>query len=421
MSVRVLVLLLMVATAFITTPATAQDVLGFFFDRNGTVDRTTTTGPGQLVTGFLVLEDPSRVGGIDSWECVVRFTTEGPAPVATWYLEGQALNALEAPSFIVGLGSPLPSTGAVVLASVTIGVLEDQQKIAIHVLPHDPPSLQDPPGFGYPVHRPLYGSGPDIAPLELSSGCTGLPTAVINDDGVAPIVDLEVAPVLNMGLTIDTWTRTIFITNRGEQTLVGQLGIEGAGYSYHHDSEAVTTATTMFRLEPGDPYPVTVHFEDTGTTDNPGRLTYEACGLARETELMTEPFRAICEVEPLFLDLGTTSPGGFTYEYFRIWNHGDLPLYLDVRSLNPGFTAHSGSIDYVDAHSFLDIPVLFQPDSYGVFEGAIEVSGVPDCGPVTVIGRSVDPSPGCEVLVPDLDFGEVVVGYSAQDLSLIHI
>ena len=31
------------------------------------------------------------------------------------------------------------------------------------------------------------------------------------------------------------------------------------------------------------------------------------------------------------------SPGGFTYEYFRVWNHGDLPLYLDVRSLSPGF------------------------------------------------------------------------------------
>ena len=171
----------------------------------------------------------------------------------------------------------------------------------------------------------------------------------------------------------------------------------------------------MFRLEPGDPYPVTVHFEDTGTTDNPGRLTYEACGLARETELMTEPFRAICEVEPLFLDLGATSPGGFTYEYFRIWNHGDLPLYLDVQSLNPQFTAHSGSVDYVDAHRFLDIPVLFQPDSYGVFEGTIQVSGVPDCGPVTVIGRSVDPSPGCEVLVQDLDFGDVVVGQTARD------
>jgi hypothetical protein len=415
MIIRAFVLLLLVVTTAIPTPAFSQDVLGFFFDPAGTVDRATTTGPGQLVTGHLVIADPSRAAGIDSWECVVRFVTDGPTPVATWYLEGQALNALEAPSFIVGLGSPLPSANAVLLASVNIGVLEAQQKIAVHVLPHDPPSLRDPPVIGYPVHRPLYGSGTEIVPLALASGCTGLPSAIINDDGVPTVVEVEVEPFLNMGLTLDTWSRTIFITNQGEQTLVGTMGIEGAGYSYNHDGRSVTTATTMFRIEPGVPYPVTVHFEDTGTDDNPGRLVYQACDLTWETDLMTEPFRAICEVEPLFLDLGTITLGGFAYDTFRIWNRGDLPLYLDVRSLSPGFRALAGSRTFVDPHSYLDASVIFEPDSYGVFEGLIKVSNEPDCGPVTVIGRAVDATPGCEVLVQDLDFGGVVTGYSAQD------
>ena len=184
----------------LAAPASAQDVLGFYFDPGGTVDRATTTGPAQLVTGYLVLREPSRPAGVDSWECVVRFATDGPAPVATWYLEGQALNALEAPSFIVGLGSPLPAADAVVLASVSIGILGDGQKVDVHVLPHDPPSLQDPPGYGYPVHSPLYGSVSEIIPLGSStlaparrsspnvSSCSTFTPTVSNTSSVASLI-----------------------------------------------------------------------------------------------------------------------------------------------------------------------------------------------------------------------------------------
>ena len=65
----------LVLSVSLPAASAAQDVLGLWFDADGTVDRATTTAPFEVVTGYLILKNPSRTTGVESWECVVEAET----------------------------------------------------------------------------------------------------------------------------------------------------------------------------------------------------------------------------------------------------------------------------------------------------------------------------------------------------------
>ena len=116
-----------------SAPVTAQesDLLGIFFDEAGTQTSTNTTDPNQVVTFYLILQNPSHSEGIHSWECVVSTQIDGQAWLVDWELAGEATNGDQPPSFNVLLTTPLPQTGAVVLMSAT-AVIGDPDTEARH-------------------------------------------------------------------------------------------------------------------------------------------------------------------------------------------------------------------------------------------------------------------------------------------------
>jgi len=74
----ILHLLITAALCLIIAPtAKSQDQIGIFWDQAYTQSDTTTSTPGEIITGHLVIFDPTSSGGILAWECEVD--VDGPA------------------------------------------------------------------------------------------------------------------------------------------------------------------------------------------------------------------------------------------------------------------------------------------------------------------------------------------------------
>ena len=91
------------------------DSLGLWFDPAYTRNETHCIDFPHFSEAYLVLHAPSA-GAVGGWEC--RAVTDGPVTPLGWDLEGQAVNFVQPPQFVVGLGSPLPTGDAVLLATL---------------------------------------------------------------------------------------------------------------------------------------------------------------------------------------------------------------------------------------------------------------------------------------------------------------
>jgi len=401
--------LLLLATPVIPRSATGQDVLGLYFDPAGTVTSATTTAPYEVVTGYLIIKAPSRATGVDSWECVVEAATEGPPPFVNWVLEGLALNVADPPAFSVGLGSSLPSTGDVLLATATIVVPEAGQEVAFHVLPQDPPSLQDPPGYGYPVHRPLYGSGSELVPLDPASGCLGRASAAINDDGIDPSLHIDV--------NFNHSSYGFVLENQGDRTAGGTLNITGAGFTYRHGDGPYTDMETTFRLYPGQRLTGNVYADGSGST---GEFLVDTCEGVTAVTVGLPPRPGECVVDSLVLDLGSAPVGGSSYGSFRVSNPGDESISVNVYENSPHFEIHNGGYRVIQGGDYIDFNVVFAPLDYGYHETTIQVGSGDSCGPVLAYGWGMPDTPSCQVSQEGLDFGTVQVGEEAAQAVLIY-
>jgi len=99
---------------------------GIFWDSAYTHDATTTSTVGfpHILTGFVVLKDPSTSSGLTGWEACSEI--DGPGIFLSWTLEGnQANNFGSEPCFKVGIGGvPIPTQDDALLATFQIMVTE---------------------------------------------------------------------------------------------------------------------------------------------------------------------------------------------------------------------------------------------------------------------------------------------------------
>jgi hypothetical protein len=401
--------------------AQESDTIGIYFDAAGSQTSLDTAVPFAVVPVYLIVRNPSHPDGLGSWECVIEVATDGPEPLTNWAINGQGINVFTPPSFAVGLASPLPSDQDVLLATGQIIVPESGQKISLFVHHQNPPSLKEPPEFGYPVYAPLYGHGPanDFQPLVQSSGCGGLPVAEINPDGNPAAPVLSAPSSLNLGQAGQTTPHTATITNTSNLTATGTLTIEGDGYSYLHGNIFYTTDPTTFSIRPGAALTVTVNFAETGLQDNPGRLMLETCGALTIIELTTETPFPVCVVSPTALDIGPVPLGSQGFGQFRISNPGDADLFVDVQSDNPDFWLPGGGPRLVVAGGFEDLDVIFYPKAIGPAQATVTFGDDWGCDALLLTGAGVDSPPACLLSSTQLDFGEILVGASGGFSFLI--
>ncbi|MBU2502053.1 choice-of-anchor D domain-containing protein [bacterium] len=416
---RILVLVLCMGLCSTGQGVQAQDTIGMFFDADGLTTTTTTTLPYQAVTGWLLLLDASQAEGVNSWECEVRATSPGPEPVVTWEVLGTNVMVSPPPFFQVGMGAPHPWAPVIALARANILVPEPGQKVVFRILPFDPPSMADPPG--YPVYKPVYGSGAavDLYPLEIAGGCATAPVAWINPDGIDAQPRLLGWPGTMYFGGVDPGSyATMHFTLRNPDTIevIGTLSLDMAETAYTQEDLYYTTMPTSFRIGPGRELTIWLMYHPTTTDPTFGTMTVAFCGESRTIELVGG-LDIDCTVFPNALDFGTVGlPDRTAVQAATVNNRGDV-----VMDATPRFLADSPEFTWEPSTTSVNIdPAALPPGSsytvwitYAPVDETLDVSslvfGDGNCGEVRLEGRGVYLPPSCSRSALSLDFGQVLV------------
>lgn len=388
--------------------ALGQNQMGIYFDEAFTENSTATTSPYQQVTAYLVLKDPSFTDGLQSWECAVEVRTNGPDPIITWQLAGQALNVDEAPSFLVGLGQLLPSESDVLLATATIFIPESQQDLVFYIHPHDPPSLKDPPGWGYPVFTPVIGHGSDgeLVGAGWSSGCESEPVAFINQTQGFDYWELDGLPNdLNVGFLLpgESGDGSFEISNQGNISMGGTISLGGTDFSYLQEDGYYTHDPTWFHLEPGEDLNIEVRLTASEEIVYGDEMLFSVCGQEFVVPLLGGYIEGSCTL-PFgdAHDFGVIPVGGQERHGFLVVNPQGGVLTIDPTIDHPYFT--------VSRYNNYPFPMVLQPGQSGYVyvtaapeeEGIWEVFmdlGASACPLVQLRAQGEDLPPECGDLV----------------------
>jgi hypothetical protein len=384
-------------------PAQGQDNIGLFWDGSYTQNATTTstTGFPHILTGYVVLKDPSTSAGISGWEACAE--VDGPGLFLSWTLEGQASNFSSEPCFQVGIsGPPLPSQGDVLLATCQIMVTE-YLPVTLSVTPDSKASL--PGEMSY-----IPADEPD-SPRPMTTINGQAEVALINQY----LFDLEVVPAtLHFDNTYigSTVVKTVTVTNHGSEP--GYLDIFMAG-----DCD-------LYSL-PGLSGPVTVpvggsRVIEVAYTAEDQHAVY--CNLSLSPDLAEVPMvgsgQIAFEIAPSHVYFGSVGYLQTETRTVTITNLGSASFFIDPTipaSCPDFFIASGGGPTEVLPNSESYIDVSFRPESAGTQTCQIDLSEF--MPPVLLQGSGLDPAYGWEISPAILDFGSVIVGDSRELLVTI--
>jgi len=416
---------LVVVGGFITggpgaRPACGQDILGIYFDPDGTVTSVTTSSPFETVTGYLLIVEPTEPSGVSGWECAVEIVTATGPLAASWTLNGLALNIDTPPSFQVGLADPLPGSQAVLLATCEVVVPDPGDEVEFYVHCHDPPSIPNPPG-GQCV--PAYAAGDDPAhliPLGWPDGCDMLPVAVINDDQIAPLMGPTLDPAsldfgeVNVG---DSAVETILVGNDFAHSLRGTARVEGDHYRIRRGIDPFGTEVE-YELLPGHSFVMDVRFAPPAGGVYAAAIDFWQCDQVVRTLPVTGVGGAPeCSVSPDTLVFGAVPVGQHADAVFTIQNVGNGILvgylYWSSNDFEVLFTP-SGSSFSLAAGESRDFIVRFAPTAFGPLSFTIQINEPTEdlCPDVFCSGVGGQEGQHCQVEPAALDFGEVTVGFA---------
>ncbi len=162
-------------------PSQDQDLVGFTFEaaslQYGYFENATYTSAGSTVEAYLALVNPSTMDPLAGFECCAAI--EGPGIYTGWQIEGQPINILSEPCFLVGLGSPFPPAPYYILATTQILVTNSDEDVVLSLGPIYHASI---------AGEMAWLTGPDGQEIRIMRSVTGMPeSAVINTGGLVGI------------------------------------------------------------------------------------------------------------------------------------------------------------------------------------------------------------------------------------------
>ncbi|MGD9549282.1 MAG: choice-of-anchor D domain-containing protein, partial [Candidatus Krumholzibacteriia bacterium] len=371
--------------------ALAQDTVGFYFDQAYSLtDLTDVPVPG-LLTGYLVLENPSAVAGVGGWEMCARI--DGPAQFTNWTLQGQTINAETPPCFVVGIGGPpLPSAGGAVLLAETGIIVEDSFPVSISLEPLFFASI--PGSMSY-----LDGADPEnVIPLSTSTGSDIV--ATINAD--LPLY--EISPrTLNFGEVVIgiTSSLTLTISNIGLVDLPLDIALPDSCGEY-----SLTGVSGPRIVAPGSDLRISVAFAPIATGFRECRLllgdgmpSIPMVGGGREGTLSWTP-------SPENVDFGAIVLNETGIRALRITNTGEVPIAVDAVLDDPAgmfFISSGDGIHTIQPFYSHYVYVQFHPTVEGPQAATLDLGST--LPPVPLTGTGVLSLIDGQVTPDNLNFG----------------
>ena len=381
--------------------AQSTDNIGIYWDTDYTRDATAVTSFPDILTGYLVLKDPSVQFGVIAWELCAE--VDGPAQFLGWDLAGNAINAASVPCFAVGIGpGPLRSDRDVLLATFQIMVTEPLP-VTLSVGPISQPSVPDQMSFV------PYNSG-DLLPMTTLSGQPEV--AWVNDDVPHLVVDPSTLHFDDSPVGLET-VQSLTVSNFS--------GVPG-----DLDIALAANGCDIFSL-PGISGPVTLQSGEsisipvacTPLTEDPFSCTLILGGGANDVQLIGNGrVYTIAWEAPTEVDFGSVSTGLSTNLPVVIRNTGDFEF--SIEPIIPPSCAEFGIVNggtpaTLQPGEQRTINVNFHPTVLGTFSCFLDLGDV--VPPVNLVGIGREPNLNWTITPASLDFGPIGVG-AAQELTV---
>lgn len=397
-------------------PTLAQDQLGIFFDEEGTTNSITTSSPYSQISAWVQLTNPTADESITGFEFRVEVGSDGPDPILVWQLPATAINILDEPSFMVGLGTPLAIEPRVTLAEVTIVVPEAGQTVWLTLHPVAQPSLLDPPGYGYPVCHPIYayGDGNSYLAMPPNSSCESAPVASINHSGEPPQYLLsELPPVVAFYSDKDNEaTGSLVLVNHGPVSYSGVISSTGTTpVQFEINDHYYTSDPTSFQVPIGGSVRFTPDYSGADFVD--AVLQLEICGDIWQVPVLSEDDLQRCEWSTELLDFGEVPVGEVVILEVELTNTGyeDLivPTYLN---LTPFLVVVVGqNVNPLEPGQSCTYEVRFHSSLEGEYSQVVQVEGL--CSLSLTATAFLGP-PECFVSLPSLNFDDFYMGANSD-------
>ncbi|MFH2052851.1 MAG: choice-of-anchor D domain-containing protein [bacterium] len=375
------------------------DVVGIYWDPGFTRTTFNDVVAPSLVTGYLVLHNPSAAAGVGGWELCADI--EGPGQFSGWTLEGQTINVSPPPCFTVGIGGPpLPPGENVLLATFQI-LVEGPLPITISLEPKYNASI--PGSMAY-----LDGADPEtVIPLATTTGTPQV--AWINDD--VPV--FEVSPsALGFWDTIigQAQTKAVTVTNAGSVSLELDIALAGdcPGFSLPGVSGPLSVGG-------GESVQVLVRYEP--QVEGHDYCTLVLGGVVPDVPLEGTARHPILDVRisPDALDFGPVAVGAQMNRSVTIQNLGEVPVTV-TSSLDDATGAFgmltSPGVYIIGVSQSLVVGISFLPPSVGDFTAILELGD--QAGSVPLSGQGVDESAAEWTVTPEVDFGLITTNVTVS-------
>ncbi len=396
-----------------SSPTVAQDQLGVYFDAEGTTTSVTTNAPYGQVPAWVQLTDASATSSITAYEFRLEVHSDGPDPILVWTLPANALNLLVEPSFMVGLGNPLPISSRITLAQVLIMVPEAGQTVWLTVHPLNNPSMHEPPGSGYPVCNPAYAttSKENMVAMVVASGCDSEPVASINPDDNPPSIQTSGLPP-SIEIEKD-WSKgqieSILIRNTGEVSFSGVAYATGeTPIMFFVDDLYYTEGPVSFQVVTGLNTRITPYYDGSGSND--ALVVLEVCGERWNIPVgnPNTPFGCTWSVETL--EFEGVDVGQRSYQDVQLTNtsYQVLPVPEIIEVPNFRLEKTNPNVTHLNIGNSCTYRVNFEPVELGYIQQVVSI-GEQLCS-INLIGTGLDGPPVCARNHSIIDFGTQVVG-----------
>ncbi len=266
-------------------------------------------------------------------------------------------------------------------------------------------------GEGHTVYvrfAPL-STGPKTCIIDLgNSYCSEL---VCTGSGYAPVPICQLTPDhlafgdLAVGATQNL---SFVIRNTGVGLLEGTVSEDCPDFSLIAGEGAYSLAANQTRT-------VTLRFAPSapGAYECAVDLGSEYCDAVPCTGAAHEPVLG-CTLDPDALDFGDIALGTSADLQAELRNTGDLLLEGTISVSDPNYSVVQGGGAYsLAAGALRQFTVRYTPLDYGPHPAVVE-TGNATCGELPLDGQAHEPAPTCEILPASLDFGELLLGNSAN-------